>query len=179
MKILKKIVIILLIIIAIPLIVAIFIPKSYTVSVKQTINKPKSVVYEYVRMLDNQKKYSIWVMQDPNMTPEITGVDGTVGATQKWNSTIEDVGEGSQTIVSISEDRMDIDLHFVRPFAGDAKAANILKAIDENTTEITNEFYGSTPYPFNLMAYTFGRSMLTDAMTKNMNNLKKEVESIQ
>ena len=83
MKILKNIGIALLILIVILLVIAAFIPKNVTVSVSETINKPKQEVFDYVRILANQKDYSIWVMQDPNLNPEIIGTDGTVGAIQK------------------------------------------------------------------------------------------------
>ena len=77
MKVLKTIGIVILALIAIPLIVAIFVPKSYTVSVAETINVPKQQVYDYVRILDNQKEYSLWVLEDPKLRPVITGTDGT------------------------------------------------------------------------------------------------------
>lgn len=80
MKTLKRIGTAVLIIIALPFVAAIFVPREYTVSVSENINQPYQVVYDYVRMLDNQKNYSIWVMQDPNLNPEIIGTDGTVGA---------------------------------------------------------------------------------------------------
>ena len=93
MNVLKKIFFFILGIIAFLLIVAIFVPKSYTVSVKEVINKPKAEVFEYVRMLENQKQYSVFVLADPDLNPQITGIDGTVGAIQKWNSKL---GRSSQ-----------------------------------------------------------------------------------
>ncbi|MFA5971326.1 MAG: hypothetical protein WC780_03155 [Lentimicrobiaceae bacterium] len=131
MKILKRIGIVVLVLIALPFIVALFIPRSYTVSVTETINKPRRVVYDYVRMLDNQKNYSIWVMADPGLHPVISGTDGTVGAIQSWNSKIDDVGEGEQEIISLTPDRMDLEIRFKRPFAGTSKAANIFKSVSK------------------------------------------------
>jgi hypothetical protein len=177
MKLLKRIGLIVLAIFALPLIVAIFVPKSYTVSVSETISKPKQEVYDYVRILNNQKNYSIWVMADPNLNPEIVGQDGTVGAIQRWDSKIDDVGAGEQEITSLSPDRMDVDLRFKRPFEGKAKAANIFKAVSENETQITAEFYSNDPYPFNLPSYLFGRKMIKEAQEKNLKNLKKILES--
>jgi len=176
MKIIKKIGIALLIIIAIPFIVAIFIPKSYTVSVSETINQPRQVVFDYVRIFENQKYYSIWVMQDPDLKPEITGIDGTVGAVQKWNSKMEDVGEGEQEITSLTPDRMDIDLRFKRPFEGTARAANIFIPVSENETLLTSEFYSNESYPLNLPSYLFGRKMMKEAQTKNLQNIKRILE---
>jgi len=176
MRTLKKIGIALLIIIAIPFIVALFIPKKYTISVSETINQPKQIVYDYVRILNNQKNYSVWVMADPDLNPEIIGTDGTVGAIQRWNSAINDVGEGEQEITALTPDRMDIDLRFKRPFEGTAKAANMFRTISEKQTQLTSEFYNNSPYPFNLLSYLFGRKMIREAETKNLQNIKLILE---
>jgi hypothetical protein len=177
MKVLKIIGLVLLIIIAVPLIVALFVPKSYTISVSETINQPQQMVYDYVRILRNQDKYSVWVMQDPNLKPEIVGEDGKVGAIQKWNSKNNNVGEGEQEITALSPERMDIDLRFIRPFKGEAKAANIFKSVGENQTQLTSEFYSNDKYPFNLMSYFMGRKVITEAQTKNLQNIKHNLET--
>lgn len=176
MRILKIVGIVVLILIALPFIVALFVPKSYTVSVSETINRPHKEVFEYVRMLDNQKNYSVWVMQDPNLNPEIIGTDGTVGAIQKWNSKMDEVGEGEQEITSLTPDRMDVDLRFKRPFESTAKAATMYKAIADNQTLLTSEFYSNDRYPFNLMSYFVGRKMIKEAQIKNLKNIKKILE---
>jgi len=176
MRTLKKIGIALLISIAIPFIVALFIPKKYTISVSETINQPKQIVYDYVRILNNQKNYSVWVMADPDLNPEIIGTDGTVGAIQRWNSAINDVGEGEQEITALTPDRMDIDLRFKRPFEGTAKAANMFRTISEKQTQLTSEFYNNSPYPFNLLSYLFGKKMIREAETKNLQNIKLILE---
>lgn len=176
MKILKTIGITILSIIVLLLIIAIFVPKSYTVSVSETINKPRQEVFDYVRILDNQKKYSIWVMEDPNLNPEIVGTDGTVGAIQKWNSANDNVGEGEQEITSLSIDKMSVDLRFKRPFEGTAKAANIFKEVSPNQTEIIAEFYSNDSYPMNIMSYFIGRNMIKKAEIQNLKNLKAILE---
>lgn len=176
MKVLKKILIVLVILIAIPLIVALFVPNQYTVSVSETINKPSQVVYDYVRILKNQEEYSEWLKPDPNLHPVITGIDGTVGAKQSWDSKNEDVGTGDQTITSLTPERMDMLLQFYKPFAGTAKAANIFKPAGENQTILTSEFYSDSKYPFNLMSYFFGRPMIQETQAKNLKNIKEILE---
>jgi hypothetical protein len=99
-----------------------------------------------------------------------------VGAIQKWNSKLDNVGEGEQEITSLTEDRMDVDLRFKRPFEGTAKAANIFKAVTDNQTLITSEFYSESAYPLNLPSYLFGRKMMKEAQTKNLLNIKKILE---
>lgn len=157
------------------LIVAFFVPNDYTVSVSTTINKPKQVVFDYVKLVRNQEHYSIWVMQDPNVKMDYQGVDGTPGFKASWNSKDDNVGEGSQQITAISEDRIDVDLHFVRPMAGEAKASTLLESVSENQTKITAEFYGHSSYPMNLMNF-MGEKFITDAENQNLANLKKILE---
>jgi hypothetical protein len=96
MKVLKISGIVLLILIAVPLLVALFLPKSYTVSVSETISRPRQEVYDYMRILKNQQHYSVWFKEDPDMVPVIQGTDGTVGAIQRWDS--EKMGAGEQEI---------------------------------------------------------------------------------
>ncbi|MBK7426444.1 MAG: SRPBCC family protein [Saprospiraceae bacterium] len=178
MKVIKIIGIVILVLIALPLIVAIFVPKSYTVSVSETINVPKQQVYDYVRILDNQKEYSVWVLEDPKLRPVITGTDGTVGATQSWNSQVDGIGEGEQEIIALTPDRMDIELRFKRPMEGTAKAANIFTELNPNQTKLTTEFYSNDKYPLNLMSYFMGRKYITEASTQNLQNIKKNLERL-
>ncbi|HQQ95287.1 MAG TPA: SRPBCC family protein [Bacteroidia bacterium] len=179
MKIVKIVFLALLSFILLALLVAIFVPRTFTVSSSETILKPKLEVFNYVRFLDKQREYSIWVLADPLLVPEIRGTDGEVGAIQSWNSKIEDVGEGEQEITSLSPDRIEVDIRFKRPFKGNARAAFLLKALNENETELVSEFYGEANYPFNLMAYTFGRKMLRQAEEKNLQNIKRILEKTE
>ncbi|MFN3530133.1 MAG: SRPBCC family protein [Bacteroidia bacterium] len=176
MKILKIVGIALISLVALFLIAAALTPKTYTVSVAETIEAPAAVVKDYVRILDNQKHYSIWVMEDPDLSPLITGEDGTVGAQQYWNSDNKNVGEGYQTITGLTDSRMDVDLKFIRPWEGEAKAATLYEAITPNQTLVTSEFYGNDPYPGNLMGYWLGRSMIAKAQQENLANLKRILE---
>lgn len=67
MRILKKILVVLAIIIAIPLIVALFVKKDYAVEREVIINKPKAEVFNYIKFIKNQGHYSKWSMMDPAM----------------------------------------------------------------------------------------------------------------
>jgi len=164
------------IVIALPFIVAIFIPRQYTVSVTETINRPVAEVHDYMRILKNQKDWSEWVKADPTMVPEITGTDGTIGAIQRWNSKDDNVGEGEQEITTLSLERIDFDLRFKRPFEGHAKAASIFKASSPTETMVTAEFYADESYPMNLPSYLFGKPMIEETQKKNLANLKAILE---
>lgn len=174
MRILKKIFIFIVGLIALLLIIALFIPNDYKVTHTVTINKPQKEVYDYVRMQKNNEKWSTFFEGDPNIKLTYEGTDGTVGAQQSWNGN-DDVGEGSQTITKLDGERIDILLHFVRPFEGDNKAASIIKAVDANSCTHTEEFNGSESYPKNLMNIPM-KMMLKNAFEKNGEKLKKALE---
>lgn len=177
MKILKTIFTGLAILLGLLLVLAAFTPRTYTVSVSENMSVSSGEVKDYVRFLSNQKNYSVWVMEDPEMEPEISGQDGELGATQYWNSENENVGEGYQTITALTDNRMDVDLRFVRPWEGEAKAATLFEAITPNETLVTSEFYGNDPFPGNLMGYWIGRPMLAKAQKQNLANLKAILEN--
>ncbi|MDQ3683867.1 MAG: SRPBCC family protein, partial [Bacteroidota bacterium] len=109
MNILTKILIIIGILIAIPLIIALFVKKEYTVERDITINKPKQEVFNYVKYLKNQDNYSKWVRTDPAMKKDFRGTDGTVGFVYAWDGN-KKAGKGEQEIKNIMEgERVDVE----------------------------------------------------------------------
>lgn len=151
MKILKITVIIIAMLIAVPLIAAIFVEKDYAVEREIVIDRPRQEVFAYIRYLRNQDNYSVWAAMDPNMKQEFRGTDGTPGFVSAWEGN-KDVGKGEQTIVSIQEgERIDFELHFIEPFEGRADAYMITDSVAENQTRVRWGFSSSMQYPFNLM----------------------------
>lgn len=151
MKILKKILLGIGIIIAIPLIVALFVKKDYAVEREIVINKPKQQVWDYVKYIKNQDNYGKWNKTDPNMKKSYTGTDGTVGFISAWESTNENVGVGEQEILKITEgERMDVKLRFKVPFEAEDDAYMITENVDSSTTKVKWGFYGAFPYPMNI-----------------------------
>src|SRR5436853_2020024 len=103
MKTLKKILIVIVILFAIPLIVALFVKSDYAIERQVTINKPKQEVFDYIKYVRNQDNYSVWNQRDPNMKKEYKGTDGTVGFIYSWDSENKEVGKGEQEIVNIKD----------------------------------------------------------------------------
>lgn len=152
MKNLKKIFTVIAIIIAIPLVVALFVKKDYVVEREIIINKPKAEVFEYIKFLKNQDNYSKWNMMDPDMKKTYQGTDGTIGFISAWESKMENVGAGEQEIVNmIDGERIDTKLRFKVPFESQNDAYMITEDMSNNQTKVKWGFKGAFPYPFNLM----------------------------
>jgi len=86
MKPLKMIFVALGILIAIPLIAALFMEKDYVIEREVTIQKPRQMVFEYLKYLKNQNNWSTWNRMDPNMKHTYRGTDGNVGFVAAWES---------------------------------------------------------------------------------------------
>lgn len=177
MKFLKGLLFFILGLVALFLIVALFVPKDFTASASLVIQRPKAEIMDYMRILKNQEEYSEWVKADSNLKPVISGEDGTVGAKQSWNSQNKDVGEGEQIITAITEDQIDVDLHFKRPMEDQAKASTLFKAISENETEVTATFFAKGKYPMNVMGYFIGKPIVEKTELQNLKNVKQILES--
>lgn len=152
MKILKRIIIVLAVIIAIPLIVALFVKKEYAVEREITISRPGNEVFDYIKYLQNQDNFSVWANRDPNMKKSFKGTDGTVGCIAYWESDNKEVGKGEQEIKKIIEgSRIDTEIRFKIPFESTDDAYMITESKGANSTRVKWGFKGSFPYPMNLM----------------------------
>ena len=149
---LKKLSILIVVIIAIPLVTALFVHNRYEVEREITINKPKAELFNYLKHLKNQDDFSKWANMDPNMTKTYRGVDGQVGFVSAWDSENPDVGTGEQEIMSITEgERIDFELRFLKPFQATEPAYMITESVSPTETKVKWGFSGHMDYPMNLM----------------------------
>lgn len=178
MKILKWILIAIGVLIAISLIVALFVKKDYLVEREIIISKPKSEVFEYLKLLKNQDNFSKWATMDPNMKKTYSGTDGTVGFVSAWESSNDDVGVGEQEIKKISEgERIDFEIRFLKPFESTAPAYMITEAVNENQTKVKWGFDGHMNYPMNLMMVFMNmEKMIGEDLSTGLANLKTILE---
>jgi hypothetical protein len=178
MKILKKITMVILGLIALLLIVALFVKKEYAVVREVTINKPRQVVFDYVKYLKNQDNYSVWAKLDPNMKKDYSGTDGTLGFVSAWESNVKDVGSGEQEITKITDgERLDMELRFLKPFKSTDFAYIITENVSDNQTKVMWGFTGKMPYPMNIMLLCMNMDkMLGNELQTGLNNLKSTLE---
>jgi hypothetical protein len=174
MKILIGIIIALGCIVVLLLIIGLFVKKDYSVAKEVIVNKSKSVVFEYLKFLKNQNKFSVWASMDPNMKVEYRGTDGTQGFVSAWESENKNVGKGEQEILKIvNGERIDYEIRFIKPFASTSWANMIVASANENKTRVHWEFTGKMKYPTNLtLLFMNMEKMVGNDLEKGLQNLK-------
>jgi hypothetical protein len=158
------------------LIAALLVKKEFTLEKKVTINRSQQEVFDYLKLIRNQEKYSVWVMRDPNVNIVYTGTDGTVGFKSAWTSNDKNVGVGEQEIIKLTEGvSTEVEIRFKKPFEATNWARTTLKATTERQTEVSQLFYGRSKFPMNVMNLIMDKLVGKD-MLQNLVNMKKNLE---
>ena len=98
-----------------------------SVEVNQTIDQMMTLLSD----LSTFRAWSPWSCLDDNTKIEIGGEKNTIGHFQTWES--EFTGSGNMTISKISQNRIDLDLEFFKPFQTKSKTWFLLQAKDSST----------------------------------------------
>ncbi|WP_316811936.1 SRPBCC family protein [Pedobacter heparinus] len=178
MKILKKVLLVIVGIVILALVVALFLKKDYAVEREVTINKPEPEVFEFIKHIKNQDRYSVWNNIDPAMKKTYKGTDGTVGFVAGWESTNKDVGKGEQEITSIKEgDRIDMKIRFKEPFETEDDAYMATESAGESQTRVKWGFKGKMAWPMNLTLLCMDmEGMLGKHLQDGLDKLKTTLE---
>lgn len=177
MKILKRILLGFVVLVAILFIIPLFTNNKVAVERHVTVGRSAGEVFNYIKYLRNQDGFSKWANMDPAMKKEYRGTDGTVGFVSTWDS--EEVGKGEQTIVRINEgEAIDSKLHFVKPFEGFADARMVTVPVSPNETKVKWSYRSEVAYPMNLMLlFVDMDKMMGDDLQTGLNNLKQKLET--
>jgi hypothetical protein len=159
---------------ALILIAALVVSTEFNYQKSITIDAPIEKVWGNISSLSAMDKWSPWNDHDPKMKKEMSGIDGTVGSKQSWESDVKEVGNGSQTITGLTPPtRLTTDLKFYGEYESEAKAFVQLTA-QGNQTVATWGFESEMPYPFNLVkVFVSAESMLGKDFGNGLNKLKK------
>ena len=178
MKILKFIGLGILGLVVILVIVTLVAPTDFGYEKSITINAPIEVVWENVGSLEAMDKWSPWAAKDPNRILEMSGIDGTVGAVQSWESEVEEVGVGSLTITKVeAPTSFETDLKFIKPYESEAIGYVRLSKKGEGT-EVLWGFASDLPRPVNLMMVFMDMDAQMDAeFGSGLDMLKKLCEN--
>ncbi len=164
-------------IIVLVLLIGVLTPGDVKIEDTIVINKPIDQVFDYIRHMKNQDKYSTWNMMDPEMKKEYSGTDGQVGFVYKWDSNkVKNVGAGEQEIKSITPNKsMEMELRFTRPMQDVAHSKFVTELVATNQTKVMWGFYSKMKFPMTIMKPLL-TGMLRKALVTGLQNLKKEVE---
>ncbi|MES2276934.1 MAG: SRPBCC family protein [Bacteroidota bacterium] len=152
--------------------------EDYSVQADIVINKPVSVVFDYIKYLENQSYYNKWVLMDPNVHKEFKGTDGTVGFFYAWASNNKQVGKGEQTITGVTENKkVEYHLRFLEPFQGEAESYIETEGLTNGQTKVTWVFRGQRTFMMKVMHVAMNlKKMLTKDLATSLNNLKNVLE---
>lgn len=174
----KKVLIAIVVIIAIPLIAAAFMPTEMSYQSSVAINGSVEEVWNSTNSLEKMNAWSPWTAKDPNQKQSMEGNEGMVGSKHCWESEVEEVGIGCQTITSVTApNRLETKLEFQTPYESEAKAFITVEDNGSGST-VTWGFIGDMPYPMNIMIpfMDMEESMGTE-FNSGLNNLKSIVEN--
>ncbi|MCE7064800.1 SRPBCC family protein [Dyadobacter sp. CY326] len=158
------------------LIVAAFVKKEYEVRREILINQPSRAVFDYVRHVKNQDNYSVWVMADPKMKKDYSGVDGQVGFVYAWDSQDGKVGKGHQEITAIKEaEEVDLKVTFIKPFEGVGLTEMKTEPAGDGQTRVSWGMRGKSVYPMNI-TNLFIDGILGKDLEKSLINLRTVLE---
>ncbi len=109
--------------------------KPYTVTRTTTINAPVQRVHALVDDFHEWQQWSPWEGLDPQMRRTYSGPDAGVGAAYAWEGNRK-AGKGDMTVTGDAPERLDVALHFEKPFKQHNTFAFVLTPVDETTTTV-------------------------------------------
>jgi hypothetical protein len=141
-----------------------------------TINKSSGLVFDYLKITGNQDNFSVWNMADPDMKKSHKGIDGTIGFTYSWDSTMKNVGAGEQEITSMEEGKsIEYAIRFSRPMKNTGKTEFQITSLGNEITSVVWIFDSPSKFPMSLFSPIF-KKMLGKDIEKGLINLKSILE---
>ncbi|TWT38533.1 SRPBCC family protein [Blastopirellula retiformator] len=176
MKLAIRSLIALLVLIAIPFFVALFTAREITVTRQIVIDRPKSEVFDYIKLLRNQERFSLWGTLPGEREVMITGEDGEQGAVIAWKSDDANIGAGEQEITGIKPtSRVDFLISYSKPYQMTDSAYMQTDDIYDDQTQVTSTYITTMNYPTNLFL-VFAKEMIGDQVEISLERLKRNLE---
>ncbi|AZA90710.1 Polyketide cyclase / dehydrase and lipid transport [Chryseobacterium nakagawai] len=131
---LKFIGIILLLVIVYAVIAMLAFSKDYHYEKSIVINAPKEKVWQYAGSLKGYNMWDPFSKEIKNIKITYSGEGDKIGDSYHWKG---EGSEGEQSIIAISpNEKLTTQLHFIKPFEGNAKS-NMIVAPEGNGTKVT------------------------------------------
>lgn len=157
---LKKILIVVVVLLVVLVAVIATRPAEFTVTRSAKIAAAPAVVFPLVNDFHAWADWSPWDSMDPGMKKTYSGAAAGAGATYEWSGN-DKVGMGRMTILeSKPDERVNIRLEFIKPFAATSETSFDLKPEGANGTDVTWSMTGHN----NFMAKAMSLFMNMDKM---------------
>lgn len=176
MKIVRGLFVSLIVIVLVLGVVGLFLPAQVHVERRIDIAAPAGEIYSVITDFRQFNQWSPWADLDPDATYEITGPDRAIGSTFAWYSDKPEVGNGSQTITALEQDRsMALRLEFEGQ-----KPANSLFTLADSGSRTTVTWALDTDLGANPFMHYFSLfldQLVGPSFDDGLTRLKKYVES--
>ena len=121
---------------------------TYTVERSRTVEAPPERVRELLEDFHAWPSWSPWEQLDPGMQRSYGGPPRGPGATYAWTGNRK-AGRGRMELVSVTEERVEVALHFDKPFRSDNDIAFLLEPVEAGT-RVTWRMTGPRPLAMRL-----------------------------
>lgn len=149
MKAVRIILIALGLLIALFLVAGLFAPKEQTVTQSTLIKAPPFAIFQHIKYMDKMAKWHPLLKKDQQVNISVSGNDGTQGAKRLWKSENQEVGEGMDEIINVTENKLlKSKIKVVAPRESEGVSTFLLNEV-ENQTKVTWTFRYTVPYPWN------------------------------
>lgn len=173
----KKIALVVVALLILPLIYAAFQSPHYEVSREITINAPASKVFPYLNNMKLADQWGPWKEVDPSAKSSFSGPDEGVGAKMSWEGG-KQLGTGSATIAeSVPNERVLVKLEYSQPMVMTQDSYYLLKASGDQSV-VTWKVNGENGLLGRVMCLFMNMDKTVGGMfEKGLSNLKTLVES--
>lgn len=176
MKVFKRVVIVIVAIVAVFYLVALFLPSAFHLERSIVINKSPEAVFGQVSDFNNWMKWNPWSKLDPNAKNTISGEPGDIGSSWEWEG--EEVGRGILTIAEIEpNESIHSNLQFLVPWESSATDDWKFEATASGT-KVTWISAGELPYPLGRYMGLMMDSELGAQMEQGLGDLKSVCETL-
>ena len=172
----KKVALIIVVILAVPFVVAATKPDTFRVQRSATISAPADRIYPHIADFHAWTAWSPYEQLDPSMKRTYSGPTSGKGAAYAWDGNNE-AGAGRMEIADVTPpNKVTIQLDFTKPFESHNMAEFLLEP-QGSATKVTWAMSGPSPYMFKLMSLVMNMDdMIGKDFETGLANLKGVAE---
>lgn len=149
---------------------------TFVVERSERISAPAESIRERIVDFRRWQAWSPWEEVDPAMERTYSGAESGVGASYAWSGNRK-AGQGSMTITGVDDDRVALDLSFVKPFKAENEIEFLLRP-DGDATDVTWRMTGPKTFMTKVMGiFKSMDSLVGPDFEKGLRRLKADAES--